>query len=212
MWDSGLHENPQQLWIPYQGEALRSDTAYRWQVEARVNGTTKTSAWASFTTALLNPEDWKARWIGADAARLVGREGFTQRPRLVPQSRIPEVPWVPDAPYIDQWLAAATMGSHRLPTEKLREGRNAIGALVGEGWHGESDAYATLHQTLRYGPPGLIAQLELLYADGTRERVTTDATWQATLEGPLLKNGIWCGTVYDARRRRGRGWTTCGRS
>ncbi|AKJ63806.1 family 78 glycoside hydrolase catalytic domain [Kiritimatiella glycovorans] len=94
-------------------------------------------------------------------------------------------------------------------TDELLPGVNAIGAILGEGWYGQSLAYATLKETPRYGDPGLIAQLELIYEDGTRERVVTDDSWTCTLEGPVVKNGIWCGEVHDARREMA-GWSEPG--
>ncbi len=48
------------------------------------------------------------------------------------------------------------------------------------------------------GRPRLIAQLEIEYTDGRNETIATDETWQ-TAPGPILRNNIYLGEVYDAR-------------
>ena len=68
LWDSGVTESSQMLYIPYAGKALQSrDKAY-WKVIATIsNGKTKTkveSKVKSFEISLLNQEDWQAKWIG----------------------------------------------------------------------------------------------------------------------------------------------------
>lgn len=83
-------------------------------------------------------------------------------------------------------------------TEMVREGANAIAAEVGPGWFA---GHAGLFGAFQfYGTsPALLAQLEIIYADGRVERVVTDGSWKrragARLMGDLLK-GEW----YDARR------------
>jgi len=282
LWDSGEVKSDQQLLIEYAGEPLRSNGAYRWRVGVRSAGEAVWSKWAEFQTAYLAGDDWTAQWIRPDFSALEGADGFKRYERELPESKIPAVEWVSDEPYIQRWIDAATMQSHRLPKEKqaafqhdrmneirpapmfrktvvvkqglkravlhgcglglaewsvngeslgectfdpaiadydkrafyqtfdvtdlLKPGQNKLGALLGEGWYGESLAYAELHSLPGYGEPGLIAQLELIYADGTRERVVSDASWEATWEGPVVKNGIWCGSVYDARKGNPAGW------
>lgn len=92
-------------------------------------------------------------------------------------------------------------------TGKLKPGANAIGAVVGDGWYGQSIGFSGLNRSWRYGDPCLIAQLELLYEDGAREQVVTDGSWQCTLNGPIVKNGVWCGEFHDAGKEMP-GWNT----
>ena len=63
------------------------------------------------------------------------------------------------------------------------------------------DVGSTKHPygTLATGRPRLIAQLEIEFADGTRQTVATDCSWKVA-PGPLLRNSIFLGEVYDARR------------
>ena len=68
LWDSGVTDSQQMLYIPYGGKALQSrDRAY-WKVitTATCNGkkVKAESEVKSFEISLLNQDDWKAKWIG----------------------------------------------------------------------------------------------------------------------------------------------------
>lgn len=84
-------------------------------------------------------------------------------------------------------------------TSLLRVGRNAMGALVSDGWwrgqHGvirEIDAYG---DTLAF-----LAELHVELADGTRVVVGTDATWRST-RSHILAADLIAGEVHDLRER-----------
>jgi len=53
-----------------------------------------------------------------------------------------------------------------------------------------------------------LGQLELTYADGSREVVATDASWRAA-PSPIIRTGIYDGEDYDARQEQ-RGWSSPG--
>jgi hypothetical protein len=64
-WDSGRVESDEQLHVPYRGRALRSSEQVFWKVKVW-DGDGRASAWsetAGWTTGLLEPGDWRARWI-----------------------------------------------------------------------------------------------------------------------------------------------------
>ena len=70
LWDSEVIPSSQMLYIPYQGEALKSrDKAY-WKVIATITcGGQKhiiESTVNAFEISLLKKEDWQAKWIGRD--------------------------------------------------------------------------------------------------------------------------------------------------
>jgi alpha-L-rhamnosidase len=77
-------------------------------------------------------------------------------------------------------------------TASLRGGDNAIGLQLGNGWWGGSMAGAWKDGNLR-----AIAQLEIVYDDGTRQVVATDPTWKGHTS-PILKDSIYHGETYDA--------------
>ena len=60
-------------------------------------------------------------------------------------------------------------------TSLVKQGENAIGAVLGDGWYA-----GRLQGGRKWGTaPALLAQLKITYTDGTSTRVTTDGTWQA---------------------------------
>lgn len=92
-------------------------------------------------------------------------------------------------------------------TAQLRPGPNALGALLGDGWYASVLAY-TGRRNYYGGYPRLLAQLEVEYADGSRETVASDATWRGGF-GPVRHADLMQGCEYDARLEQP-GWTMPG--
>lgn len=90
-------------------------------------------------------------------------------------------------------------------TSLLRQGRNALGVMLGNGWFNVEnfEEWDFVRAPWR-DKPKAIAQLEVVYADGTTERVVSDGSWRAAT-GPVRFDGIRNGEVYDARLERA-GW------
>ena len=95
-------------------------------------------------------------------------------------------------------------------TDLVRPGANAIGFQVADGWWrgrlgfvpGARDTYGTFL--------GLLAQLEITRADGSRIVIATDATWRsATGRGPVRFADLYDGERYDATRELP-GWSGTG--
>ena len=93
-------------------------------------------------------------------------------------------------------------------TEHLKKGSNALGVWLGNGRFYAPRANAPT-ATVGYGYPKLLLQLEIDYADGTRQTVVSDGTWRLTTEGPILANNEYDGETYDARREQ-KGWAEIG--
>ncbi|WP_434212556.1 family 78 glycoside hydrolase catalytic domain [[Pseudomonas] boreopolis] len=105
----------------------------------------------------------------------------------------------------DQVLAPGwTSYRHRLRvqahdvTALLREGRNALGAVLGDGWFAGRLGFGQGMRNQWGERLALLAQLELVYADGHIERVVSDAHWRAATGG-LRSSEIYDGECYDAR-------------
>lgn len=84
LWDSGRVDGRDYLHIPYAGQPLQSHTTYFWKVCVwNVNGRTSAcSVTAHWTTALLTPGEWIAKWIAAkadDPLEPQAREGIGER-------------------------------------------------------------------------------------------------------------------------------------
>jgi alpha-L-rhamnosidase len=102
-------------------------------------------------------------------------------------------------------------------TDLLDGSRNAMGAIVADGWYAGYVGYGVL---VGYGPykagrnfygktPAFMAQLELEYGDGRHETIVTDTTWTVTDKGPLREADIQGGETYDARQEMP-GWSKVG--
>ena len=82
-------------------------------------------------------------------------------------------------------------------TPLLRPGANALGALVADGWYAGHLGNGGFQQ---YGHvPALLAQLEIVHADGSTERIVSDGAWKSA-PGPLLASDFMLGESYDARK------------
>ena len=84
---------------------------------------------------------------------------------------------------------------------QLRQGANTLKVLVGHGWY---DVRSIATWNFDVAPwrdfPRMIAQLELAYADGTRETVVSDCSW-CQVASPLGYDCIREGEVIGARHR-----------
>ncbi len=78
----------------------------------------------------------------------------------------------------------------------VREGANAVGAIVGEGWAVGRLSWEG-RRNLWSDRPAPFLQLELDYADRT-EVVASGVDWR-TSTGAVLADGIYDGEIYDAR-------------
>ncbi len=84
-WDSGWIRSDEMQHVVYEGKPLTSDRTYYWKVCVK-DENSRLSAWsdnAYWTTGLLKPSEWKAKWIGSNVV-------FD--PKL-PSCNIPD-PWI----------------------------------------------------------------------------------------------------------------------
>jgi len=239
LWDSGRVESDESLTVEYAGMLLRSRQRCWWSVRVWDAAGTP-SAWsepACFETGLLEPSDWTAAWIEdgrptpesdeeyylEDPAPLFRREFELEG--KVASARL----YVSGLGYYEASINGVRVGDHALDplwtaydervlystydvTELVREGRNAIGLTLGNGWFNPLPlrmwGHLNLRDALVTGRPRGIAQLEVELEDGTRRRVVTDRSWKWAT-GPVLRNNVYLGEVYDARRERA-GWDRAG--
>jgi len=88
-------------------------------------------------------------------------------------------------------------------TQSIKTGTNCIGVILGNGfynplpmrmWGGRN-----IRTELTVGRPVFIARLVLREKDGNTEEIITDQTWSYAY-GPVIRNNVYLGDVYDARR------------
>ena len=93
-------------------------------------------------------------------------------------------------------------------TSQLKPGRNAIGAIVGEGWAAGRLGYESIAKRNRYTDRlALFAVIELDYGNRV-EHVVGDDGW-CVGEGGVRANSIYDGETFDARREAF-GWASPG--
>ena len=93
-------------------------------------------------------------------------------------------------------------------TSLIREGNNAIGFTVGDGWYGSAFGWRLERYGFGPAPRRLLAQLRLDYADGSMQWIATDESWHIG-NGPIVKSEIYDGEIYDARLKVD-GWDLAG--
>ncbi len=219
VWDSAKVESEQSVHVVCAGRTPSSRQRIWWQVCIWDNqgGRSEWSQPAFWEIGLLEPSDWQANWIEPDLA-----EDFNTSnpcPMLRKEFRLKERiksgrayvtclglyqlelngKVVSDQLFTPGWTAYL----HRLQyqtydvTELLKTGVNCVGVLLGDGWYRGRLAWKNRRNV--YGKKtALLAQIEVVYEDGSREIFTTDPTWKAST-GPILMSDIYNGELYDAR-------------
>ena len=88
-------------------------------------------------------------------------------------------------------------------TTLLRQGGNVLTVTLGNGWFNPLPlrmwGRINPRASLTVGRPCLRAKLEIIFVDGTSSTVASDASWKVA-EGPLLRNSLYLGEVFDARK------------
>jgi alpha-L-rhamnosidase len=224
--ETGRIESEQSVLVDWQFAPLTSRE--RVTVRVRVWDTHgQSSDWSepvSIEAGLLCAEDWTARFITPDwdedtskpqPAPLLRRE-FDVRAQ-VKQARL----YITALGVYEAQLNGVVVGDHVMDpgwtsyqhrlryqtfdvTNFLREGRNALGAMLGDGWFRGRLGFGGGRRNIYGERLALLAQLEITYADGTTEKIITDENWRAAA-GPILASDIYDGETYDARLERD-GW------
>lgn len=90
------------------------------------------------------------------------------------------------------------------------EGKNALGALLGEGWWSGYLSYTSSNWNYFGDRQSLLAKLVIRYKDGKEEIITTNPeTWKYYHDGPIIYSSFFQGENYDARKEAAVfGWDT----
>lgn len=237
IWSTGKITSSQTLQVKYDGSPLQSCTRYYWRVRVtNLNGKVSPwSEPASFETALLNDTPWEAKWINDGKEVPIAAEDFYKEDPMplfrksfkvrkeIAAARL----YITGLGYYEAFLNGEKVGDHVLSpgwtnyrkqilysvydvTSQIAQGDNVIGATVGNGWYNllplKMWGSKIFREYVESGRPRLLAQLRIVYADGSKDMIGTDSTWQV-FPGPILRNSIYLGEHYDARRER-KEWAT----
>jgi len=95
-------------------------------------------------------------------------------------------------------------------TDLARRGDNVLAAVVGNGWYAGGWQHWKPNLKAIYGTePFFMTQLEVEFADGSKQTIITDNTWRGTTNGPLRFAGIYEGVNYNATKKMP-GWDAPG--
>jgi len=229
LWDSGKVTTSQSAQVVYGGRALASRSICYWKVRiwdehGRVSPWSPPARWEM---ALVAPGDWSATWVNDgkpnpssdeafyrdDPSPLFRRDFSLRAP--VSRARL----YITGLGYYEASLNGARVGDRVLDpgwtmygkrvfystydvTRQVRQGRNCLGVMVGNGWYNPLPlrmwGNLNLREHLAVGRPRFIAQLEVDLADGSRQSIVSDDSWRVA-DGPLVFNSIYLGERYDAR-------------
>lgn len=225
IWDTGKVKSDQSCQIIYQGKPLQSTKKYYWKVRIwdKKNHCSEWSTPAIWEMGLLEPEQWKAQWIGlnTEAAPLFRKEiNISQK---LQKARV----YISGLGFYELSINGRKIGDHVLDpgqtdyeqrtfyvvydvTQQLKQGKNAFGIMLGNGWYNQNIVNSARYGwgDAVYGEPRLLFQMQLTFDDGSEKTIISDDTWKAS-SGPVTSNNLYAGERYDARLEQP-GWNTSG--
>ncbi len=230
LWDTGKVPSDETIQVKYAGSPLVSGQRVYWSVRVWDNQDRPSpfSDVAWWEMGKLGADAWEAQWISDSRPQPQTREeqfdvnpaplfrkAFEVSGKKIKRARV----YVSGLGYYELYLNGDRVGDHVLDpgwtnydkrvyyavydvTGQIASGENAVGVMLGNGWYNPLPLNMfrlNLRETLPIGVPKVLLQLEIEYDDGTTQRVVTDESWRA-FDGPVLKNNIYIGEVYDARK------------
>ena len=90
-------------------------------------------------------------------------------------------------------------------TKLVAPGKDSLGVMLGNGMYNVQRTQGRFTKFAgSFGPPKLIAELQVKYADGKEETIGSDAQWKVA-KGPVTFSSTYGGEDFDARMEQ-RGW------
>lgn len=228
-WDSGRVAGTGSVLTRYGGPPLQSGQRVTWQVRVWTDqGESDWSASAWFEAGLLEPGDWAARWVTPaehDRAPAGQRPAWLLRgefdlPGPVTRGRL----YATAHGIYEAFLNGSRVGDAELTpgytayrsrlqvqaydvTGLLRPGRNALGAIVSDGWFRGQVGLLRAHD--QWGTAlAFLAQVRAGLADGTTVTAGTGDGWRSA-PSHITRADLIAGQSADLRREPA-GWSEPG--
>ena len=182
------------------------------------------SVWSPWSDAvhaeigLLEPQDWVAQFVGPAWEEPMGphrRPGRVRYEFDLPRSIVSARLYLSAHGIAEAELNGQRVGDeeltpgwtsyrHRLRyaafdvTRQVHQGANAIGVWLGDGWWRGRLGYAGGRFDIYGSRLAALAQLEVVFADGSKQTIASGSDWSAGF-GPILKSDLYDGEHFDAR-------------
>lgn len=209
----------QSIFIPYEGE-LQSRTRYDVTISATDNHGESDTISGYFETALLNSDDWTAKWISSTLPAFPAEKGFGKQPpatmfnrafryekgvakaRLyvtchgiyIPYlngERIGNSEFAPGHSTYEKVLFYQTYDV----TDSIVSGANEISFYVGDGWYLGAKTTPRVKNYER--AHALLFQLEITDENGEIQTICSDDLAECS-HGPIVSSDMFAGEKYDA--------------
>lgn len=217
LWDSGKTAGSA-MRVQYDGEPLKSRSRVFWQVRLwdETNEPGDWSEEASFELGLLNPADWRAKWITGNY-RVNKKQRYpvdcfrkTFRAENVTKARL----YITACGLYEAKLGGQKVGNFCMApghtdyrkrvqvqtydvTDLIEDGENTLTVQLADGWYrGSCGAWGLKNQ---YGTETkLLAQLEITHTDGSVQTIATDGSWDWSSDGSIRFADNKDGEMVDA--------------
>jgi alpha-L-rhamnosidase len=95
-------------------------------------------------------------------------------------------------------------------TSYLQQGKNAMGAILGEGWWSGGNTFMGQYWNFFGDRQSLFVKLVISYTNGSTDIITSNPeTWKYFNNGPTIYSSLFQGEVYDATKEMlVKGWST----
>ncbi|KAJ3537929.1 hypothetical protein NM208_g6122 [Fusarium decemcellulare] len=229
-------ESANSLFNPWPGNSLSSSEAATVRVKAFGQGGQTSTPWSDWVTVeagLLSDDDWAGatpisakRSYNASASKrpVYFRKGFSVDGEAISSARL----YITALGLYEAEINGERVGDHVLApgwqsynyrhvydtydvTDLVKDGDNAIGVVVGEGWFSGrlfSFAPGTMERNFYGDDVGVISLLIVTLQNGKVIKVPTDSSWKASV-GPITDSQIYDGEIYDSRLEEDiKGWST----
>ncbi|MBE7176931.1 MAG: glycoside hydrolase family 78 protein [Mucilaginibacter polytrichastri] len=227
VWSSGKVNSDQSIHVPYAGPELTSAKTYFWQVQVWDNQK-RSTGWSpvqNWTMGLLDPADWKAKWITTDDADSANRPSPIFRKEFAIKKEVKTAhAYITAHGIYEAHINGQRVGESYLTpgwtsykkrlqyqvydvAKLLKPGANAVGAMLGSGWYRSVIGFEN-KQNFFGKDISLLMQIRVEYTDGTTEILGSDNSWKTDF-GPVRFSEIYMGERYDANFEKN-GWDKAG--
>ena len=218
--------------IAYNGNPLKPFTKYFWKVLIWTNRSkdSKNVPIAHFEMGMMHSSNWQGAWISdfRDIHNKVApyfRKTFSIGDSSGTSKKIISArAYIAVAGLYELSINGQKVSNHRLDpmytrfdrrtlyvthdiTHLLKQGKNAVGILLGNGWYNhQSTAVWNFDKAPWRGRPTFCMDIRVKYDDYTEGVLSTGKEWKTELS-PVIFNSIYTAEHYDARLEK-LGWDT----